>query len=70
MKLTKNYAKAKSHSEAELLTNTSKKQVFLCQWHHMINCNENEIGNDKLDHIDKTYIDQDEIWCVSVRQCL
>ena len=26
----------------------------------MINCNENETGNVKLDHIDKTYIDQDE----------
>ena len=25
----------------------------------MINCNKNEISNDKIDHIDKTYIDQD-----------
>ena len=37
----------------------SKKQVYLYQWHYMINCNENENYNGKIDRINKTYIDQD-----------
>ena len=37
----------------------SKKQVFLCQWDYMINCNENEYDNGTIDPINKTYIDQD-----------
>ena len=37
----------------------SKKQVFLCHWGYMINCNENENDNEKTDHINKTWIDQD-----------
>ena len=35
----------------------SKKHVFLSQWDCIINCNEND--NEKLDHINKTWIDQD-----------
>ena len=35
----------------------SEKQVFLCQWDYMINCNEND--NEKTDHLNKTFIDQD-----------
>ena len=31
----------------------SKKQVFLFQWDYMINCNENENGNGKIDHINE-----------------
>ena len=37
----------------------SKKQVCLYQWDYMINCNENENDNCKIDHINKTNIDQD-----------
>ena len=37
-----------------------KKQVHLYQWCYIINCNENDNnGNDKIDHINKIYIDQD-----------
>ena len=35
----------------------SKKQVYLYQLDNMINCNEND--NDRIDHINKTYRDQD-----------
>ena len=35
----------------------SKEQIFLFQWDYMINCTENDNGNGKLDHINKTYID-------------
>ena len=35
----------------------SKEQIFLFQWDYMINCAENDNGNGKLDHINKTYID-------------
>ena len=36
-----------------------KKHVCLYQWHYVINCNENENANDKTDHINKTYTDED-----------
>ena len=36
-----------------------KKHVCLYQWHYVINCNENENANDKIDHINKTYTDED-----------
>ena len=52
--MVKNQAKAKQHPEAELLTNMSKKQVFMWQWDYMINCIENENDNEKTDHINKT----------------
>ena len=39
------------------MTNVSKKQVVLCDC--MINGNENKNGNGTVDHINKTYIDQD-----------
>ena len=37
----------------------SKKQVCMCQWDNMINCNENENDNYKIDYINKTYRGQD-----------
>ena len=37
----------------------SKKQVCLYQWDYMINWNKNENDNDKVDQLNKTYIDQD-----------
>ena len=37
----------------------SKKEVFLYQWDYVLNCNENEYDNSTIDHINKTYIDQD-----------
>ena len=37
----------------------SEKQVFLCQWDYIMNCNENENDNVKADRINKTWIDQD-----------
>ena len=37
----------------------SKKQVCLYQWDFMVNCNEKENDNGKIDHINKIYIDQD-----------
>ena len=37
-----------------------KKQVCLYQWDYMINCNENENNNGKIDHINKTYTDIDK----------
>ena len=59
----------------QLLANMSEKQVCLYQWDHLINCNEND--NWKIDHINKTYIDQNvdietniENIAVSVRQYL
>ena len=39
---------------AELLMHMSKKQVFLCQWDYMINCNEDENDNEKTSHVNKT----------------
>ena len=54
LKLAKNEAKAEQQPEAELLTNMSKKQVFMCQWIYMIICNENKNDNEKTDHINKT----------------
>ena len=38
----------------------SKKQICLYQWHYMINCNENENDDGKIDYIKKIYIDQDQ----------
>ena len=32
----------------------SKRQVFLCQWDYMINCNEHEHDNERTDHINRT----------------
>ena len=40
----------------ELLTNMTKKQVCLYQWDYE---NQNQNDNDKIDHINKTYTDQD-----------
>ena len=37
----------------------SKKQAVLYHWDYMINCNENKNDNGIIDHINKTYIDQD-----------
>ena len=37
----------------------SKKHVLLSQWDYIISCNENENDNEKIDHINKTQIDQD-----------
>ena len=48
LKLVK--AKAKLHPEAELLRNMSKKQVCLHQWDYMVNWNEKENDNGKIDH--------------------
>ena len=42
-----------------ITTNMSKKQVVLYQWDYMINCNENKNDNGTIDHINKTYVDQD-----------
>ena len=56
--MAKIQAKAKQHPDSELLTNMSKKHVCLYQWDYMINCNENENDNGKVDHINKTNIDQ------------
>ena len=53
------WAKAKQHPEAELLTNMPKTQVCLYHLDYMINCNENKNDNGKIDHMNKTYIDQD-----------
>ena len=39
---------------AELLANMSKKHVFLSLWDYIINFNENENDNEKIDHINKT----------------
>ena len=50
MKLAKIWAKTKQHPQAELLINMSKKQVCLYQWDYVINCNENENDNGKIDH--------------------
>ena len=47
-------AKAKQYPEAELLTNMSKRQICLCQWDYIFNCNENENQNGKMDHMNKT----------------
>ena len=35
----------------------SEKRVFLCQWDHIFNCNENKNDNRKVDHVNKNYID-------------
>ena len=35
----------------------SKKQIFLFQWDYMINCNENENDNRKINHVNKISID-------------
>ena len=35
-----------------------KKQVYLYWWNYSINCNENENDKSRIDHINKTYIDQ------------
>ena len=37
------------------------KKVCLYRWCYIINCkeNDNDNGNDKIDHINKIYIDQD-----------
>ena len=51
-------AKAKQQPEAELLTNMYKTEVCLNEWDYMTNCNKNENVNDKVDHINKTNIDQ------------
>ena len=56
--IAKKISKAKQHPEAELLTNLSKK-VCLYRWCYIINCKENDNGNDKIDHINKIYKDQD-----------
>ena len=37
----------------------SRKQVCLYQWDRMINCNEIESDNNKIDHKNKTYRSQD-----------
>ena len=57
LKLAKTQAKFKQHSEAELETNISEKQVCQYQWDYMSNCNENDNG--KVDHLNKTNIEQD-----------
>ena len=50
----KKLSKSKQYPEAELLTNISKKEIFLYQWDYIINCNENENDNEKTNHISKT----------------
>ena len=55
LKLAKNYAKAKQHPEAELLTNMFRKKVCLFQCDYKINCTENENDNGKIHHINKRY---------------
>ena len=59
LKLAIIQAKTKQHPEAELLANMSKKQVCLYQWDFMINCYENENDNGKVDHLNKTNINED-----------
>ena len=59
LKLAIIQAKTKQHPEAELLANMSKKQICLYQWDFMINCYENENDNDKVDHLNKTNINED-----------
>ena len=56
LKLVKSQAKTKQHPGADILANMSKKQVCLYQWDYMINWKEND--NDKIDQINKTYINQ------------
>ena len=51
-------AKAKQEPEVELLTNMYKTEVCLYDWDYMTNCNKNESVNGKVDHINKTNIDQ------------
>ena len=57
--MAKIQAKTKQHPEVELLTNMCKKQVCLYQWDFMINCYENENDNGKVDHLNKTNINED-----------
>ena len=57
--MAKIQAKAKQDPEAELSVHIIKKRVCLYQWDYIINCNESKNDNDKVDHINKTNIDQD-----------
>ena len=57
LKFGRNQAIAKQYPKAELLRNMSKKQISMYQWDYTNN--ENENGNGIIDHINKTYIDQD-----------
>ena len=41
------------------MTNMPKTQVCLYHLDYLINCNENKNDNGKIDHMNKTYIDQD-----------
>ena len=50
---SKNQANAKQHPEDERLASMSRKKVCQYQWHYMINWNENENDNSKIDQINK-----------------
>ena len=55
---SKNQANVKQHPEDERLASMSRKKVCLFQWNYMINWNENENDNSKIDQINKIQIDQ------------
>ena len=50
VEIGKNLSKSYATPEAELLINMFKKQACLYQWDYMINCNDNENDNGRVDH--------------------